>query len=419
MKARLYVLALLASAAALSAADWPQWRGPTRMNVSRETGLLKKWPADGPKLLWKVTGLGSGYGSPSTAGGKLYVMGTKGQPTGKDVPEMLHCVDLKDGKVAWSAEVGKTQQTRPNYPSPRSTPTVDGDRVYVISSDGTLACVSTDGKVAWKKSLKGDFGGQAGRWSYSESPLIDGDHLICSPGGSEATIVCLNKKDGSEVWRSAIGGQAGYSSPIISNAAGTRQYVTLLGSGTVGVDAKDGKLLWQYKRFAGNTANIPTVIPLRDQVFTVAGYGKGAALLTIASEGGKFTVKEEYYNSDLKNKHGGALIVGDLVFADYDDRGMPYCADWKTGTVKWTRKRGDSKGSGSASLTAADGHLYVRYANGHVALVPATADGYKEVSSFQQKDRSRSAAWAHPVISDGKLYLRDWDVLQCYDVKGE
>jgi len=264
---------------------------------------------------------------------------------------------------------------------------------------------------------KKDYDGKHGSWEYAESPLVDGDRLLCTPGGPAASIVCLDKKTGKEIWKSAAGGTAGYASIVIGNAGGVKQYVTLLASGTVGVDAATGKLLWSYDKFAKNTANIPTPIIKGDQVFTLAGYGKGGALLTLTKAGGKFDVKEEYYETKLKNKHGGAVIIGDLVFADSDDKGSPYCADWKTGDIKWTRPRG-GKGSGSASLTYADGNLYIRYNNGIMTLVPAVATGFSEKASFQIPKSGRSS-WAHPVVVGGCLYLREDDKLYCYDVKAK
>ena len=389
-------------------ADWPMFRGPKRDNLSPDKGLLTSWPKEGPKLLWKRPGVGEGFSSVTVAGGLVFTMGDKGGSS------RVFALDRATGVERWSAKVGATGG---NYRGPRCTPTVDEGLVYAIGQFGDLVCLQTsDGKLVWRKSFKSDFGGQSGGWNFTESPLIDGDRLLCTPGGANATMVALNKKTGQEIWRCPAKMRAGYASIVISNAAGVKQYVTLTAQGTIGVRAVDGKLLWHHKKFAGNTANIPTPIPLGNQVFTCAGYGgQGGALLTIGGKGERLDVKEEYFNGDLKNKHGGTTIVGDLVFADTDDSGRPYCADWHTGEVKWTKP---GRGERSASITYADGHLYIRYANGRVALVPATADGYSEKGSFKIPNYDRDS-WPHPVVIGGRLYLREQDVVWCYDVKGK
>jgi outer membrane protein assembly factor BamB len=293
---------------------------------------------------------------------------------------------------------------------------VDGQLLYAIGQYGDLLCLETaSGAVKWSKNFGKDFKGSSGGWNYTESPLIDGDKLVCTPGGRQATLVALNKLTGEVVWKAPLGDTAGYSSIVVSQAAGVRQYVQLTSDGVIGVAAADGKLLWRYEKLARNTANIPTPVVLGEQIFCSAGYGKGGALLSLKASGdGGVTATEVYYNGALRNRHGGVVIVGDLVFGDTDDSGQPYCADWKTGKVKW--KARSKRGQGSASLTYADGHLYVRYSNGWVALVEASEAAYKEISSFKIPNSS-SNSWAHPVVADGKLYLREKDTVWCYDVK--
>jgi outer membrane protein assembly factor BamB len=252
--------------------------------------------------------------------------------------------------------------------------------------------------------------------------LIDGDWLVCTPGGQKATIVALNKKTGEEIWRSPLNQTAGYSSIVVSHAASIKQYVQLTAAGTIGISAKDGKLLWHYPKFNGNTANIPTPIVLGDQIFTSAGYGMGGALLTLESDGaGGVRYKEEYYKPELKNKHGGVLVAGDYVYGDTDDSGNPFCASWKTGDIKWTRRSGKGnkgKGGGSASMTWADGMLYIRYSNGWVSLVPAEGDSYTEAGTFKVPNGTDNC-WAHPVVIGGEFYLREKDTVWCYSVKGK
>jgi outer membrane protein assembly factor BamB len=404
------ILVLLNLLAASSAADWPQFRGPNRDDVSKETGLLKSWPKDGPPLAWKVKELGGGYSSVSVAGDRIYTLGNKGSVSN------VIALDRVNGKVIWSAEVG---QAGGNL---GCTPTVDGDRVYALGQEGDLVCLQTsDGKRVWHRNLLKEFGGSIGNWHYCESPLVDGDRVIVTPGGKEATMVALDKKTGETSWKCAIAlaqARAGYSSAVIAKVGGIKQYVQLLDGGLVGVST-DGKSLWIYEKLGPNTANIPTPIVLNDHVLAVAGYGKGGALLKLAASGKDVKVEEVYFNRELTNKHGGVLVVGDYAYGDTDDQGKPYCAEVKSGKVLWKRTgnegKGGEKGRGSASVTYADGRLYFQYDNGVVALVEASPDGYKETGSFQVITDGH--AWAHPVVVGGKLYLREGDSLYCYDVR--
>jgi outer membrane protein assembly factor BamB len=295
---------------------------------------------------------------------------------------------------------------------------VDGDRIYALGQHGDLVCLEAkDGTRVWHRNLLKEFGGSTGDWHYCESPLVDGDHVIVTPGGKDATMVALDKKSGETVWKCAIPlklPRAGYSSVVIAEVGGVKQYVQLLDGGLVGVST-DGKPLWQYEKLGHNTANVPTPVVLQDQVLAVAGYGKGGALLKLTADGKDVKAEEVYFNKELTNKHGGVLVVGEYAYGDTDDQGAPYCAEVKTGKVLWKRKGSDGKGSGSVSVTYADGRLYFHYQNGIVALVEATPDGYKESGSFQVK--AEGNAWAHPVVVGGRLYLREGNSLYCYDVR--
>jgi outer membrane protein assembly factor BamB len=409
--------ALLVMASTVAAGDpesesWRQFHGPKRDNLSTDTGLLKEWPADGPPLAWKATGLGGGYASVALAGGKVFTMGDK------DGSAYIHALDAKDGRLLWSAKVGKPGG---GAGGSSSTPTVDGALVYALGQHGDLVCVEAGGgKERWRHNLANDFKGARGGWDYCESVLVDGDKLICTPGGSEATILALNKETGDVIWRCPIANEsAGYASMVVSEAGGVRQYVQLLANSLVGIRAKDGKLLWRYgenrDRFGNNTANIPTPVVLGNRVFAAAGYGRGGALLDLSAVDGQLKAKELYWNNELNNKHGGVVIVGDNVYADRDDSGTPYCADLKTGKIKW-HKNERTQGQSSAAITYADGRLYVRYANGYVALVEASDKGYKEHGCFKIPNSDHNS-WNHPVVVGGRLYLREKNVLWCYDVK--
>jgi outer membrane protein assembly factor BamB len=460
MAGTLLASALLVGAVGLLRGDdWPGWRGPDRSGVSPEKGLLKEWPREGPKLLWKASGIGTGYSSPSIVGGMAYVMGAKSNT------EYLIALDLKEGKEQWRVEIGP-QATgggpggfggggfgggRPGgggmggFPGPRSTATVDGDLVLVLTSAGDLACVDTKAgdkgpKVAWKKNLTKDFDGRPPMWNYSESPLIDGDTVVCTPGSSKATMVALNKKTGEVIWKSEVPGsrEASYASAIVADVGGVKQYVQFLSSGVVGVSAKDGKLLWQYDKFASRNA-CDTPIFGDGYVFSSTGgmgggmggggfgggrpggggggFGgggaTGAVLVQVVVDGDKVEAKEVYKNKDLANYHGGVIRVGDCVYGTNSNRLI--CLDFKTGAKKW-----DDKCVGPASLVAADGMLYVRGEGGEVALVEATGEGYKEKGRFDPPGGAgRGGSFPHPVIADGKLFLREGDVILCYDIKGK
>jgi outer membrane protein assembly factor BamB len=401
------VLLALGTSAAI-AADWPAWRGADRTGVSPETGLLKEWPAGGPKLLWKGTGLGAGYSSPAVVGDRIYTMGTR------DKDEYVLALTADDGKQVWEAKVGPIgKDGPPSYPGPRATPTVEDDRVYVLGSDGDLVCLDTSGKIRWHKNLATDFSGTRGRWAFSESPLIDGDVLVCTPGGPNASLAALNKKTGDVIWTATVpdGGEAAYSSPIVAEAGGVKQYVQFLRNGVAGVAAKDGKFLWLFGREPTST-NCSTPIFHDGCVFeSHAGPGGGGcALLRLTPDAPGY--KAEYFKKTLSNHHGGVVLIGDYV---YGTTGQSLtCVDLKTGDEKW-KERSVGKGS----IMAADGRLYVRGEDGSVALVEATPEKYKERGQFKQPDRSKRPAWPHPVIANGKLYLRDDDVLLCYDVKAK
>ena len=390
--------------------DWPCWRGPERTGVSAETGLLGQWPKDGPRLVWKAGALGGGYSTPSVAGGRVFLMGSEG------AEEFLRAVDARTGRILWSTKVGAVGKNEgPNYPGPRCTPTVGSDAVYALGSDGDLVCADpVSGKIRWHKHLEKDFDGNRGIWAYTESPLLDGEVLVSTPGGPTATLVALNRRDGAVLWKAALpeGNQAGYASAIVAEAAGIKQYVQFLGAGLVGVSAADGKVLWQYQRHVGGQS-CGTPVFHEGCVFSSAsgmGGSGGDVLLRLTAEGGAVKAEEVYFVRAMTNHHGGVVRVGDYLYGT--GAGALVCMEFKTGAVKW-KERGVGKGS----LMAADGHLYVRGERGAVALVEATPTGYREKGRFQQPDRSAFPTFCHPVVAGGRLYLRDADVLLCYEVK--
>lgn len=401
-------------AGASGAADWPQWRGPERTGISKETGLLQEWPASGPKLLWSIKDAGSGYGTPAIAGGRLYLISNEGLEN-----EFLYARDASDGRLIWKYRLGKVgnPDQQPNYPGSRSTPTVDGALIYALGSDGDLACVeAATGKARWTKSLRAEFGGRPGVWAYSESPLVDGDAVVVTPGGDQASLLALNKNTGEVIWKSVVPGgeQAAYSSIIIVNQGGVKQYVQFLQKGLVGVDAKTGKFLWRYDRTATNSpANIPTPVAGDGYIYSASSRG-GGGLVRLKPENGAFTPEQVYHSNRLPTAIGGSVRVGDHLYGTAS-AGL-LCVHWPTGEVKW-----QERGIGAASVAYADGRLYLHGENGQVALVEPTPEGYREKGRFTPPDQPEKGrgvmAWAYPVVADGKLYIRDQNRLWCYDVK--
>lgn len=397
-----------------SESSWPSWRGPQRDGVSQEKGLLDQWKKDGPKLLWSASGFGGGYSSIVIADGKIFTMGNVGGRC------RLIAASLHDGKILWSTPVGSGD--------PNCTPTYDDGVIYGLTVEGELAaCDASSGKLIWEKRFDRDFGGKMmSGWGYSESPLIDGDRLICTPGGDGALLAALDKKTGDVIWKTSasnLGSNgsdgAGYASIVISNAGKVKQYVTLVGRGLVSVAADDGRLLWNYNRIANGTANIPTPIVKGDYVFGSTGYDDGgSALLKITSaRGGKLNVQEVWYrpSNQLQNHHGGVVLIGNYLYMGHGhNNGFPACVEFLTGKSMWRIGRGP--GTGSAALAAADGKLFFRYENGVMALFDANPRKLSLKGAFNIKT-VHAQSWPHPVILDGKLYLRDQDDLHCYDIK--
>jgi len=396
--------------------QWNQWRGPNRDGISTEKGLLESWPDEGPAVVYRVKGLGKGMASVAIVNSKIITMGNK------DGSTRVVCLDQRNGEIEWSTPFTLTKS------DPNCSPTVDvaSGLVYALSNDGVLVCCKLDGgQVVWQTSFTKDFGGKIeSGWGYSESPLVDGDYLICTPGAPDAMVVALNKKTGKAVWKGkAPEGKlrgndgAGYSSVIISNAAGVKQYVQLIGHGIVSYDATTGSLLWNYDRIANGTANIPTPIAKDNFIFCSTGYGDGGtALLEIVKKQNQFEAKEVYYKTskELQNHHGGMIMIGDYVYMGHGhNNGFPACVEWKTGKNIWDKARGP--GTGSAAVVVAEDKLYFRYQDSTMALISAKKDKYDLISKFKLPTHN-GESWPHPVIAGGKLYIRDQDELVCFKI---
>ena len=415
----LIALSLTTATVALDAADWPQWRGPSRTGMSTETGLLRQWPPAGPRLVWRIDNLGDGFSTPSVVGERLYIIVNEGLQN-----EMVKALNVADGKTVWSARIGRVgnPDQQPAYPGARSTPTVDGDTLYALGSDGDLAALEVKtGTVKWKKSLRSDFGGVPGIWGYSESPLVDGDRLVVTPGG-KAPLVALDKRTGATQWRATIAGNepAAYSSVAIAQVGDVKQYVTFLEKGLVAVDANTGAFLWRDDRTAQNSpANIPTPVVGNGIVYHATAMTGGAAVRVKAKQG-KVTTQPLYAEKRLPGENGGSVLVDGTMYGTNTASLM--AVDIATGALKW-----QERAIGSASIAMADGLLFLHGENGDVALVEASPAAYREKGRFtppnQPQRRSNGAptgpskAWAHPVVANGRLYIRDLGSMWAYDVR--
>ena len=394
-------------AASTLAGDWPQWRGPDRNAQSTETGLLDQWPEDGPPLAWEASGVGAGYASLAVADGMIYTLG--------DLDDGSYVIALaeKDGVPAWKTKIGEAGGHK-KYPGPRSTPTVDGGEVFAFNQFSDLACLDAkSGDIKWSVNLADDFGGKMmSGWKFSESPLVDGDQVVCTPGGKEGTVLALNRKTGKKLWQTeGWTDAAGYSSVVIAEIHGVRQYVQLTGASVAGIHPDTGEVLWRADR-PGKTAVITTPVIDGDIVFVTSAYGVGCNAFRVSKDGEKWSAEEIYANKEIANHHGGVVLLDGHVFGSTG--GTFRCLEIESGELAFA-----DRSVGKGATIYADGHLYLRGENGGVALIEATPEELIEKSRFNQPDRSDQPAWSHPVIANGKLYLKDQDLLLCYDISAK
>ena len=406
MRNFIFSLSLSLTFATLHAGDWPQWRGPNRDGVSTEKGLLDKWPEGGPKLLWKTTGLGAGYSSVAIADKTIYTMG--------DLEDACYLFALNiEGKQLWKVRVGDPKGHR-GYPGPRSTPTVANGHVYVLGQLGDLVCVSTAGKEVWRENIQNNYGGRMmSGWKWSESPLVDDGKVIVTPGGNEGALLALNTKNGEQVWRCKdFTDRAGYSSVIIREIGGIKQYIQLTGDSVAGIEADSGKLLWKAPR-KGRTAVVSTPIFDKGSLFVTSAYNVGCNGFKISYEGGSFKAVQTYKHdgsAGMANHHGGVIRVGEYVYGS--NGGRLSCIQLATGKVMW-----NEGSAGKGAILVVGNKIILRTEKGPVSLVELNPKAYKEISRFEQPDRTRHRAWSHPVVSNGILYLKDQDTLFAYDLR--
>ena len=410
MKKLIVPILLFTLGQAVIAGDWPRWRGANHDDISNETGLLQTWPSGGPKRLWLSKDIGIGYSTPAVAKGKLFILGTKNEK------EHLFAKAVKTGETIWAIPLNSVFSN--NWGNgPRGAATVDGGKVYALGAKGGLVCADAnapDGKILWKVDLVDDLGGKAPYWGYSESVLVDGDLVICTPGGGDGTLAALDKNTGDVKWRSGDWKDgAQYSSPVPATINGRRQIVQLTQKTLAGVSTLNGKVLWK-NAWPGRTAVIPTPIIQGNQIYISSGYGVGCRKITLGSDD---SVLEDYSNRNMKNHHGGVLLKGGHLYGYSDGRGWT-CQNLKTGEVVW-----DSKKLGKGCIFYADNRLYcMDEGSGTVVLASADTKGWKEHGRFKLEPQTElrkpaGRIWTHPVVSNGVLYLRDQELLFAFDVK--
>jgi outer membrane protein assembly factor BamB len=379
-------------------ADWPQWRGPNRDGISQEKGLLKTWPAGGPPRAWETVGAGSGYSSVAVAGGKLFTLGASGDR------EYVFAYDAGSGKRLWGTAHGR-RFGNDRGDGPRATPTIEGDRVYAFGASGDLTALeAATGKIVWTVNVLEKFGGSNIQWGLSESPLVLSDRILVNAGGRGASILAVKKTDGSVIWRSE-NDEAGYSSAVIAQVGGRRQAVFFTGERALGVDVDSGKVLWSYNQVANRTANIATPIVRGNRVFLSSDYGTGSALLELSANG----AREVYFTRDMKNHHASSVLIGDYLYGF--DSAILTAMHFDTGKVAW-----QNRSVGKGSVVFADDRLYLYSERGVVGLAEALPEKYVEHGRFEIKAGNLNT-WAHPVVADGKLFLRDQDRIYAFDVR--
>ncbi len=401
------IFAALSIADATPLQDWPQFRGPNRDEISSETNLLQSWPAEGPKQIWQTSNGGAGYAGFSVVGGRLFTMGADADN------DFVLCLDANDGSEIWK-QVIDSRYNNSWGDGPRSTPTIAGDNAFVISALGKVTCLSVkDGSIVWTRSLT-ELGGSVPNWGYSESVLVDGDQVVCTPGGHEGEIVALDVKTGERKWQSTLFTEpAHYSSIIIADHPDKRHYVQLTEKAFVGIDPENGIVLWRQD-WRGSVAVIPTPIYKDKKVYITSGYGAGSTLVDISDIRNP---REIWFNKNMKNHHGGVVLLDGHYYGYSDDVGW-VCQNAETGENVWNEKEKLGKGA----ITYADGHFYLLAEDsGEVVLIDASPDGWNETGRFTPSPLSNNRKpsgkiWVHPVISNGKLYLRDQEMIWCYDV---
>ncbi len=381
-----------------------KWRGPEGNGIYPETGLLKEWPSSGPEILWTFDELGVGYSSPVIAHGKVYVSGMIDQ-TG-----FVFAFD-KAGKLLWKVSYG--EEFHESYPGSRSSVTIAGNLIYVMSGKGILSCLhSKNGQLEWKKKLFDDFDGENIRWGATESLVVDGEKLFCTPGGKTNNIIALNRYTGKLIWSSpGKGDNSAYCSPLLVDLDSRKLLVTHTANDILGLDADSGKLLWSYPHTNKYSIHPNTPIYHDGKLFCFSGYGKGNVMLGLNKDGSKAT--KVWSNKNLDSKIGGAVLVDGFLYGSGDSANRAWqCVNWETGEIKYSTKE-----VGKGGIIYADGLMYWYSDRGELALVKATPDGFDVVSEIKVA-LGTAQHWAHPVLNDGRLFVRHGNTIIAYNVKG-
>ncbi len=378
-----------------------QWRGPHRDGIYPNETLLKLWSEDGPPLEWTAEGLGEGYSSPAVTGDRIYVTG---MIKGEGFLFAFH----KEGKALWTASYGR--EWNGSHPGARTTPTVVGSRIYLMSAVGLVVCFDGDGKTVWSKDLIKEFGAKNLQWGMTESLLIEGERVFCTPGGSNAMVVALDRNSGKTIWQTKGNGEtSGYCSPCLVQHGARTLLITMTAKAVVGLDAETGEYLWQQRHVTDYDVNANTPLVQDGWVFTVSGYGTGAQMFQLSADGSK--TQRIWSQSKLDSQMGAAVLVdGYLYGSGHNNRGW-HCLDWKTGSVQYTKRAIGNKGN----IVFADGLMYCYSESGDVALVKPDPQEFAVISSFRLKEGS-GPHWAHPVIKGGRLYVRHGEVLRVYNI---
>ncbi|MGQ9574177.1 MAG: PQQ-binding-like beta-propeller repeat protein [Thermoguttaceae bacterium] len=388
--------------------SWPRFHGPNGDNICHEIGLLKKWSDDGPQLLWKAKGIGEGYAGVSLAHGLIYTCGNLDEKT------MITALDL-DGNIKWQVPNGPAWTG--DYPGTRGTPTIDGDWLYHESPLGEVICLDArTGQKLWGLNILKEFDAENITWALAESLLIDGQRVICCPGGNRASVAALDKLTGKTIWTARpTGDKAAYATPALAEYQGLRMILAMTQNALIGVNADSGDLLFRHEHRTSWDVNATTPIFHDGQIFITSGYGSGSEMLKLKVEGQEASVEVLWQSKELDNHHGGVLLLDGYLYgaAHNRNRGGWVCLEWKTG-----KKMYAERGVGKGSLTCANGMLYTLSENGDVGLVKATPTRHELISKFRLPKGGKGPTWAHPVVCGGTLYIRHGDLLYAYDVRG-
>jgi outer membrane protein assembly factor BamB len=391
---------------AADAPHWPRFHGPKGDNISTDTGLLQKWPDEGPALVWTASGIGHGFAGVTIADGLIYTCGNVDDKT------IITALNL-DGKIQWQVENGKAWTG--SKEGTRGTPTIDGDRLYHENPVGDVVCLNAKtGSRIWGLNILEEFQGKNITWALAESLLIDGDHVICCPGGPDTAVVALDKMTGETVWKSrSADDAAGYASPSLAEYGGLRMVLTMTAKALIGVNADTGDLLFRYPHKTAYDVNALMPIFHNGQIFISSGYGSGSELLKVQVDGDQAAVEKVWSSKDLDNHHGGVLLLDGYLYGS-SFRGKWVCLDWKTGETMYSES-----GVGKGSLTYAEGMLYTLSEKSRMGLVKATPEGHEVISEFRLPQGGEGPSWPHPVVCGGRLYIRHSDYLYVYDVRAK